>query len=95
MIREYLMEKKRQRYFDSMENINNDIFSSNQRKLWAIKSAADFENPEELELIIREAEDALNYFLGLHKENITRLQSLKENKQANDHKLVELKHKEN
>ena len=93
MIKEFLNQKKRERYFQSIENINTDIFQSNQRKLWAITAANDFDDADELQCVIEQSQEAIDYFIALHNENIERLQQLRqEEKQATrEHKVVDFK----
>ena len=90
MIKEFLQEQKKQRYYQSMENINNDIFHNHQRKLWAIRAANDFDNADDLKNIIDQSQEALDYFIALHKENIARYEAL-QNKKYSDHKILDFK----
>lgn len=92
MIREFLEERKRRRYMEAVEEINNDIFQSNQRKLLAIKVASEFSDIKELESIIEQAQEAIDYFTTLHNENIERFEELKKGQlTAKNGRVVEFK----
>lgn len=94
MIREFIEERRRRRYFDSVIEINNEIFHNHQRKLMAIKVANAFSDIEELEEIIEQGQEAIDYFTNLHNENIQRLEALRKEKAGRDNKVVGIKEKE-
>lgn len=94
MIKEFIEERRRRRYFDSVIEINNEIFHSHQKKLMAIKVANAFSDIEELEEIIEQGKEAIDYFTTLHNENIQRLEALRKEKAGRDNKVVGIKEKE-
>lgn len=89
MIKEFLEGRRKQRYLDGVAEINQEIFQNHQRKLLAIKVASEFSDVDELEMMIEQGQEAIDYFMALQNENVKRLEELKKGKMISKNKVVD------